>query len=298
MHLVTYIKPDNTDAQHLGVLAESGQAVIDLADAVPGVPATMLGLIEDGPSALASLREALASDSDRLPLTEVRLLAPIPRPPRNVFCVGKNYREHAQEVSGAGQGLWGDADEPTVPIIFTKAPSAVIGTGAPIPASSDPTDSVDYEGELAVVIGAGGRGITKAEAMEHVFGYTILNDATSRRLQKEHQQWFIGKSLDGFCPMGPALVTRDEIPDVGALRVQTRVNDELRQDGSVSDLIFDIPTLIETLSRTMTLEPGDIIATGTPAGVGMGFKPPRYLHPGDRVAITIEPIGTLENPVG
>ncbi|MEJ2509798.1 MAG: fumarylacetoacetate hydrolase family protein [Gammaproteobacteria bacterium] len=297
MHLVTYIKLDNTDAQRLGVLDESGQAVIDLANAVPGVPATMLGLIADGASALASLREALASDSDRLSLTEVRLLAPIPRPPRNVFCVGKNYREHAKEVSSAGQGLWGDADEPTVPIIFTKAPSAVIGTGAPIPASSDPTDSVDYEGELAVVIGAGGRGITKAEAMEHVFGYTILNDATSRRLQKEHQQWFIGKSLDGFCPMGPALVTRDEIPDVGALRVQTRVNDELRQDGSVSDLIFDIPTLIETLSRTMTLEPGDVIATGTPAGVGMGFKPPRYLHPGDRVAITIEPIGTLENPV-
>jgi len=298
MHLVTFIEPAAPETPRLGVLDETGQAVIDLEDAVPGVPATMLGLIEDGPSALASLRDALPSDADRLPLSAVRLLAPIPRPPRNVFCVGKNYREHAKEVSGAGQGLWGDADEPTVPIIFTKAPSAVIGPGAPIPASSDPTDSVDYEGELAVVIGTGGRGITKAKAMEHVFGYTILNDATSRRLQKEHQQWFIGKSLDGFCPMGPALVTRDEIPDVGALRVQTRVNDELRQDGSVSDLIFDIPTLIETLSRTMTLETGDIIATGTPAGVGMGFKPPRYLHPGDRVAITIEPIGTLENPVG
>ena len=297
MHLITYIRQDNPDAQRLGVLDGTGQAVIDLTNTVPGVPATMLELIEAGPSALASLRDALASDGNRLALAEVRLLAPIPRPPRNVFCVGKNYREHAKEVSGAGQGLWGDAAEPTVPIIFTKAPSAVIGVGTPIPASSDPTDSVDYEGELAVVIGPGGRGISRAQAMEHVFGYTILNDATSRRLQKQHQQWFIGKSLDGFCPMGPTLVTRDAITDVTALRVQTRVNGELRQDGSLADLIFDIPTLIETLSRTMTLEPGDIIATGTPAGVGMGFKPPRYLQAGDRVAITVEPIGTLENPV-
>jgi len=297
MHLVTYTRPDGQQVPRLGVLDETGQAITDLADAVPGVPGTMLGLIQDGPSALAALREALTTDRERIALADVRLLAPIPRPPRNIFCVGKNYREHAAEVSAAGQGLWGDSDEPTVPIIFTKATSSVIGPGKAIPRSLDPTDSVDYEGELAVVIGPGGRGIAKAQAMEHVFGYTILNDATSRRLQKEHQQWFIGKSLDGFCPMGPALVTRDEVPDVTALRVQTRVNGELRQDGSLADLIFDIPTLIETLSRTMTLEPGDIIATGTPAGVGMGFKPPRYLAAGERVAITIEPIGTLENPV-
>ena len=133
--------------------------------------------------------------------------------------------------------------------------------------------------------------------MRHVYGYTIVNDVTSRALQRRHLQWFLGKSLDGFCPMGPVIATADEVPDAGTLRVQTRVNGELRQDASVSGLIFDIPTLIETLSRTMTLAPGDIIATGTPAGVGMGFQPPRFLKKGDVVAITIDPIGTLENPV-
>jgi 2-keto-4-pentenoate hydratase/2-oxohepta-3-ene-1,7-dioic acid hydratase in catechol pathway len=130
-----------------------------------------------------------------------------------------------------------------------------------------------------------------------VYGYTIVNDVTARALQRRHQQWFLGKSLDGFCPMGPAIATADEIADVGTLHVQTRVNGELRQDAPVSGLIFDIPTLIETLARTMTLAPGDVIATGTPAGVGMGFKPPRFLKKGDVVAITIDPIGTLENPI-
>lgn len=186
---------------------------------------------------------------------------------------------------------------PEAPIIFTKATSAVIGPGEPIPAWLDPTHTTDYEGELALVIGLGGRGIARAEAMHHVYGYTIINDVTARVLQGRHQQWFLGKSLDGFCPMGPVLATADEVPEVDRLRVQTRVNGELRQNTLVANLIFDIPTLIETLSRTITLASGDIIATGTPAGVGMGFKPPKYLQKGDVVAITIEPIGTLENPV-
>ncbi|HKJ07492.1 MAG TPA: fumarylacetoacetate hydrolase family protein, partial [Gammaproteobacteria bacterium] len=224
------------------------------------------------------------------------LLAPIPRPPRNIFCVGKNYRDHVQEVRaiatrGDGQGL------PEVPIFFTKATSAVIGPGQPIPTRLDPTDTTDYEGELAVVIGRGGRDIAAADAWDHIYGFTIINDATSRGLQFRHQQWFLGKSLDGFCPMGPVIVTADEVADVTALCVQTRVNGELRQDGRLDQLIFDIPTLVQTLAATMTLEPGDIIATGTPAGVGMGFEPPRYLRGGDEVAITIEPIGTLRNPV-
>ncbi|NNF97458.1 MAG: fumarylacetoacetate hydrolase family protein, partial [Halobacteria archaeon] len=145
--------------------------------------------------------------------------------------------------------------------------------------------------------GKQGRSISQDRAFEYVYGYTILNDVTSRRLQREHQQWFLGKSLDGFCPMGPAIVTADEISDVTQLRVQTWINGELRQDDRVASLIFDIPALIETLSRTMTLEPGDIIATGTPAGVGMGFNPPRFLKKGDQVKIMIEPIGVLENPV-
>lgn len=186
---------------------------------------------------------------------------------------------------------------PPHPVVFSKVPGSVSAPGAPIRLSVDPTGSTDYEGELAVVIGRGGRGIVKADALDHVYGYTIVNDVTARELQKRHRQWLIGKSLDGFCPMGPSLVTADEIPDPAKLRLRTEVNGELRQDAPLSDLIFDIPTLIETLSAGMTLESGDLIATGTCAGVGIGFKPPRYLQAGDRVAVTIEPIGRLENPV-
>jgi 2-keto-4-pentenoate hydratase/2-oxohepta-3-ene-1,7-dioic acid hydratase in catechol pathway len=173
----------------------------------------------------------------------------------------------------------------------------VIGPGEPIPSSNDYTNSTDYEGELTVVIGTGGRNISRDDAYKHVYGYTIANDATARTLQYRHRQWFLGKSLDGYCPMGPCIVTADEIEDVSQLRLLTTVNGEVRQDAYVSQLIFDIPALIETLSKVMTLDPGDLIATGTCAGVGIGFDPPRYLKPGDVVAITIEPIGTLSNPV-
>ncbi len=282
----------------IGVLDGARGELVDLAQAAPGLPPDMPGLIALGDAGLAEARRALASGVARRPLAPVRLLAPIPRPARNIMCVGKNYRDHVHEVQSFAAGGAAAPDTfPAAPIFFTKATSTVIGPGDPIPASSDATQSVDYEGELAVVIGPGGRGIAACDAWRHVYGYTILNDVTSRRLQARHQQWFLGKSLDGFCPLGPAILTADAVPDVRQLRVQTRVNGELRQDGVLSELIFDIPTLIETLSRCMTLEPGDLLATGTPAGVGMGFKPARYLKPGDRVAITIEPIGTLENPV-
>jgi 2-keto-4-pentenoate hydratase/2-oxohepta-3-ene-1,7-dioic acid hydratase in catechol pathway len=295
MLLVTFA--DNA-GNRIGVLDAARGELVDLAQAAPGLPPDMLGLIALGEAGLAEARRGLASGGARRPLAQVRLLAPLPRPARNILCVGKNYRDHVQEVQSIAAGGAAPPDAlPTAPIFFTKATTTVIGPGEPIPASSDPTQSVDYEGELAVVIGPGGRGIARADALRHVFGYTILNDVTSRRLQGRHQQWFLGKSLDGFCPLGPAILTADAVPDVRQLRVQTRVNGELRQDGALSELIFDIPTLIETLSQCMTLEPGDLLATGTPAGVGMGFKPARYLKPGDRVAITIEPIGTLENPV-
>ena len=156
---------------------------------------------------------------------------------------------------------------------------------------------MDYEGELAVVIGRAGRGIRKAEALAHVFGYTIVNDVTARTLQHKHRQWILGKGIDGFCPMGPAILTADEVPDPGVLRLRTWVNGELRQDAPVSDLIFDIPTLIETISAGITLQPGDLIATGTPAGVGIGFQPPKFLKAGDVVRVEITGIGVLENPV-
>ena len=177
------------------------------------------------------------------------------------------------------------------------SPEEAVAIAVPILSALDPTHSVDYEGELTVVIGKGGRGIKKADAFKHVYGYTIINDVTARTLQHAHKQWFLGKSIDSFCPMGPTIVTADEVPDVTKLHLVTKVNGEVRQDALGSDLIFDSPTLIETLSATMTLEPGDLIATGTCAGVGIGFNPPKYLQKGDVVAITIEPIGTLENPV-
>jgi 2-keto-4-pentenoate hydratase/2-oxohepta-3-ene-1,7-dioic acid hydratase in catechol pathway len=294
MLLVSFTQDEK---RRLGILDRARGEVIDFARAAPGLPQDMAAFIALGEPGLAEARRAEASGQGRVPLAQVRLMAPIPKPARNIFCVGKNYREHAQELQTAGLKGGGAEAIPELPIFFTKATSSVIGPGEPIPAWLDPTNSTDYEGELAVVIGPGGRGIARAGAMRHVYGYTIVNDVTSRALQRRHQQWFLGKSLDGFCPMGPAIITADEVPDVGTLRVHTRVNGEQRQDAPVSGLIFDIPTLIETLARTMTLVPGDVIATGTPAGVGMGFKPPRFLKKGDVVTISIDPIGTLENPV-
>ncbi|HEY5210322.1 MAG TPA: fumarylacetoacetate hydrolase family protein [Stellaceae bacterium] len=273
-----------------------GALIDDQVADLSGTASTLLGLIAASPDGRA-LGPAIAA-APRLPLAAVQLLAPIPVPARNIFCVGKNYAAHAREFQRSGfDATSSGQDVPQAPVVFTKAPSTVIGPGVPIPGHLDPTRSVDYEGELGVIIGRGGRGITRQAAMEHVFGYTIINDVTARTLQQDHKQWFLGKSIDGFCPMGPTIVTTDEIPHPARLTLQTRVNDELRQDARVEDLIFDIPVLIETISRGITLMPGDIIATGTPEGVGIGFKPPKYLQPGDVVKITIEPIGTLGNSV-
>ena len=292
MKLVSFSDPAGS---RVGVL--QGDAIVDVAATAPDLPHDMTAFVAGGSMCLCRAESVLAA-APRLALSQVRLMAPISRPARNIMCVGKNYREHAKEFHASGfDATAGAAVLPDAPIIFTKAPSAVIAPGEPIPSGLDPTHSTDYEGELAVVIGRGGRGIAKTDALAHVYGYTIVNDVTARTLQSRHKQWFLGKSLDGFCPMGPVLVTADEIPDVTRLWLTTRVNGEVRQDASVADLIFDIPTLIATISAGITLEPGDIIATGTPAGVGIGFDPPRFLKPGDRVRVTIEPIGSLENPV-
>lgn len=234
-----------------------------------------------------------------VPLASVTLNAPIPRPARNIMCVGKNYYDHALEFAGSGfdSSTTSKADAvPTAPIIFTKPPESVIATGQAIRYPTGVSDSVDYEAELAVVIGKGGRGIAKADALRHVWGYTIINDVTARDWQGRHKQWFLGKSFDTFCPMGPWLVTADEV-DVADMTVKCWVNDELRQNANTRDLIFDVPTLIETISAGITLYPGDVIATGTPVGVGIGFDPPKYLRPGDRVRIEISGIGTLVNPI-
>jgi 2-keto-4-pentenoate hydratase/2-oxohepta-3-ene-1,7-dioic acid hydratase in catechol pathway len=234
-----------------------------------------------------------------LMLSDVRLQAPIPRPARNVLCVGKNYYEHAAELNRVGfegNPVTTGSDVPTAPIIFTKPPESVIGPGAPIRYPTGVSDSLDYEAELAVIIGRGGRGISRTAASSHVWGYTIVNDVTARDWQVRHKQWFLGKSFDTFCPMGPWIATADEI-DLANTSVRCWVNDELRQDATTRDLIFDVPALIETISAGITLYPGDIIATGTPAGVGIGFTPPKYLKPGDTVRIAIAGIGTLTNPI-
>ncbi len=294
MRLVTFSDANGT---RIGVHDAASNTIVDLA-AATRLPKDMTSFIALGKNGLKRARTVVKSGEGRLPFAGVRLHAPIPRPAKNILCVGKNYYDHAREFHASGVDASAGKDAiPELPIMFTKWPNSVIGDGEPIPSYLDYTHSTDYEGELAVVIGPGGRGIPKKDAYNHVYGYTIINDATARTLQNKHKQWFLGKSLDGYCPMGPCIVTADEVPDVTQLRLITKVNGEVRQDARVSELIFDIPTLIETLSRVMTLEPGDLIATGTCAGVGIGFNPPKYLQKGDRVAITIEPIGTLENPV-
>jgi 2-keto-4-pentenoate hydratase/2-oxohepta-3-ene-1,7-dioic acid hydratase in catechol pathway len=241
--------------------------------------------------------ERMPREMSAVPLAHVTLEAPLPRPARNIFCVGKNYHAHAREFAQSGFDSSAAASEiPAHPIIFTKAPESVVGPDVAIEIDAKVSEAIDYEAELAVIIGTGGRGIRAADAMRHVWGYTIINDVTARDLQSRHSQWFIGKSQDTFCPMGPWVVTADEV-DLAAMSVRCFVNGEKRQDASVSDLIFDIPTLIATLSAGITLMPGDVIATGTPVGVGIGFKPPKYLVSGDVVRVEIDQIGYLENPV-
>ena len=294
MRLVTF---SDAKGMRVGVHDTESNTIVDLS-ATTRLPKDMTAFVALGKAGLQRARRAVKSGEGRLPYGSVKIHAPFPRPAKNILCVGKNYHEHAKEFHNSGVDASAGKDAiPEVPIMFTKWPNSVIGPDEPIPSANDYTNSTDYEGELTVVMGEGGRNIVKAEAYKHVYGYTIVNDATARTLQNRHRQWFLGKSLDGYCPMGPCIVTADEIGDVTQLHLVTRVNGEVRQDAMVSDLIFDIPTLIAELSRVMTLEPGDLIATGTCAGVGIGYNPPKYLQPGDVVAITIEPIGTLENPV-
>ncbi|OMP67110.1 fumarylacetoacetate hydrolase family protein [Domibacillus epiphyticus] len=232
----------------------------------------------------------LADSAPRINESDIEWLAPIPRPLKNIFCVGKNYRDHAVEMGGK-------SSVPEHPMIFTKAPTTVSANHAPIPAYESLTDYLDYEGELAVIIGKKGKEISRAEAMDYVFGYTVLNDVTARDIQNRHKQYFLGKSLDSTCPMGPWIVTKDEIANPHDLGIITRVNGEIRQQSNTSQFIFPIDEIIHVLSKGMTLEPGDIIATGTPAGVGFAMNPKRTLRKGDSVEITIESVGTLTNKV-
>ena len=253
------------------------------------VPDSLLDYIREGKAVHLNLPIDEGINMDR-----VKILAPIPKPIRNVFCVGKNYLDHIIEFAKQDKSAQKPLEHPA---FFTKATNSVIGTFDKIPSHEGITDQVDYEAELAVVIGKRGVNIPEEEAMDYVFGYTILNDVTARDLQKRHLQWMKGKSLNGFCPIGPWIVTRDEILDPDRLNISSKVNGEIRQESNTRQMIFSIPVLISILSQGMTLEPGDILATGTPSGVGMGFEPPKFLKKGDVVRVEIEKIGYIENVV-
>ena len=294
MHFVTFVKNNKTN---VGII-ESNDTLIDLSFYSPEIPNDLNQIIES--NSLEKIKnikknpkaESIVNSKD------VKILAPIPVPRRNIICVGLNYHEHVKEFRNSGYDPNKNKTPiPDHPIIFTKATTSVIGPGDSIPSANDPTKSVDYEGELGLIVGMKSRNIKKSNAFNIIFGYTIINDVTSRDLQNLHKQWFLGKSLDGFCPMGPAIVTADEIADVTKLQIITKVNNEVRQDATVADMIFDIPTLIETITSIMTLVPGDIIATGTPVGVGIGFNPPKFIKAGDQVTINIPGLGELHNSV-
>ena len=274
--------------EHVGTVSADGRDVTPLA--VPDAVRGALPLIQS----MAQGQGLPPPSGPRLPLSAVTLRAPLPRPLRSLFCIGRNYRAHAAELATtvfrdtvAGEDPW--------PIVFTKFGECVIGPhdAVRLPGAAV-TTQIDYESELALVIGRGGRDIPASRAMDHVFGYTVVNDVSARDVQVRHKQWDLGKSFDGFCPMGPWIVTTDEL-DGRDTRVRGWVNGELRQDGRTRDMIFGLPALIETCSRGITLHPGDVIATGTPSGVGMGFDPPKWLAHGDVVRIEIDGIGAIEN---
>jgi len=289
---------------------ESGQLGALVDDVVVDIPAAATALASALPAGtldvLVAAGDTVARDVWELaqqahqalvacrPYSQVRPAAPIPVPRRNILCLGKNYIEHAKEVA---EKMKTSAEAPAKPIIFTKATTAVIAPGESVPAYPELTRKLDYEAELALIIGTGGRDITAENAWDHVFGYTAINDISARDLQKDHLQWFRAKSLDGFAPMGPIVVHRSVMPAPAGIEIKCTVNDELRQCATFDQLIFDVPAMLQVLSAGMTLLPGDIIATGTPAGVGMGFSPPKYLRPGDRMVVEVTGVGELCNTV-
>jgi 2-keto-4-pentenoate hydratase/2-oxohepta-3-ene-1,7-dioic acid hydratase in catechol pathway len=293
----------NESGIFIGIVNEDGTHVLSLASASEkmngefAIPAAMIDAIALGEQFIQEAQKIVQWAKEQpldedlyLPLETVTLMAPIPKPSKNIFCVGKNYADHAIEMGSKD-------DIPEHIMVFTKAPTSVIGDGEKILEHKNVTEQLDYEGELAVVIGKEGKAIEREKALDYVFGYTIVNDVTARDLQAKHKQFFIGKSLDTTCPMGPWIVHKSAIENPNNLNIQTTVNDEVRQDSNTEKFIFPIEEIISVLSQGMTLEPGDIIATGTPAGVGKGFKPPRFLKGGDVIEITVEGIGTLKNTV-
>ena len=299
-YLTFSFKDDHTP--RLGVI--DGRDIVDLQSlsAPTGfgqLPGSMTELIRMGPAQWTRIADMLTTelprhDGVRHASEEVRWHPPVPRTAKNIFCLGLNYASHAIE-SAAARGR--NPKIPTDPVFFTKAPTTINGPFADIPVERTATDQVDWEVELGVIIGVAGKNIARTDALAHVFGYTAINDITARDLQATHFQWFKGKSLDGFCPMGPCVVTADEFGDPQTKRVICRVNGVTKQDANTRDMIFPVDQIIEVLSRGMTLEAGDIISSGTPEGVGMGRTPPEFLKDGDIVETEVEGIGTLRNRI-
>jgi 2-keto-4-pentenoate hydratase/2-oxohepta-3-ene-1,7-dioic acid hydratase in catechol pathway len=277
-------------ARQSGLIGPGGSAPSSIVDIIAGGEAALQDCL--------SIQKAVADGNLQqacLAAGSFSILAPIPRPAKNVFCVGKNYAAHVSEGARA-QKI--DAGLPEFPVYFTKPPTAVVGPGAQIRLDPAISTHMDYEVELAVIIGRPGRDIPASRALDHIFGFTILNDITARDVQRRHGgQFFKGKGLDTSCPLGPDIITLDELPGFDSLTIRLSVNGELRQDGNTRDMIFPIPELIESLSAGITLEPGDILATGTPSGVGYAMEPPNFLKHGDEVTCEIEGVGTLTNTI-
>lgn len=305
-YYVTFQKPNGENS--LGAALRDTNRIVDLSaakdqlqgegkiESAQNLPKDMLELIQSGHEAerfiesILSVAEHVDDASYLYAVDEVKLLAPIPRPSKNVFAIGLNYKKHSKEFTGKD-------DLTQFPIVFSKAPTSVVGPNDAIESYPQYTDQVDYEAELAVIIGKKGKDIPKEKAEEYIFGYTIINDISVRDRQKRTSQWFLGKSMDTHCPMGPYLVSKSEMEWPMELEIMSRVNGEIRQHSNTRLLLFDIPTIIATISEGLTLEPGDIIATGTCEGVGLGFNPPKFLNKGDEVEIEIEKLGVLRNVV-
>jgi 2-keto-4-pentenoate hydratase/2-oxohepta-3-ene-1,7-dioic acid hydratase in catechol pathway len=284
MRLISYRGADGGEG--LGVT--SGALWMPASELLPDGPATMTALLDAGPAAVEALAAAAPPDriaSEGRPLDEVAWLAPVTRPGK-VVAIGRNYREHQVE---------GGNESPPAPLIFAKWPSSVVGHGAEVRWDPGLTTQVDYEAELGVVIGRRARRVDEADALDHVLGYTCINDVSARDLQFGDGQWVRGKSLDTFCPMGPVLVTADEIPDPQVLDISCRVGDRVLQQSNTSEMYFGVSTIISHCSQAFSLEPGDVIATGTPGGVGIFRDPPILLQDGDEVSVEIERIGVLTN---
>jgi len=294
MRLASYL----ADGQPRAGVVASDQTLVAVGDLVAGGPSDMLAVLAAGPSLWDRLRAAAASARGGQALASVRLLAPIPRPRRNLFCVGWNYSEHFAE----GQGFRGPNDSPQelpeYPALFSKQPNTVVGSEAPVWHPAPVSNELDWEVELAAIVGTPGRDISEERAYEHVFGYTIGNDVSVRDVQRRHGgQWFKGKSFDSHAPLGPWIVTADELGDPHNLHISLRVNGVTKQDSSTRFMVFRIPRIIKELSTGVMLEPGDVILTGTPEGVGFARKPPEFLKVGDVMEAEIEKIGVLRNTV-